>query len=261
MFYEHFSDSYDDMINWDHRFQAEFDHIKTLFSENGIKSVIDVGCGTGMHAVLFSKMGVKVTGVDNNDSMLEKAYENLAKYQVDKVTLKKGEMLKLGDVIEKDHDCLVCLGNTLPHLTDDEEVVEALKEFYSVIKPGGLCLLQMVNFDHYLDCADSAVAVNDGMRNGQRVTFRRHYEFKGTKVIFHVSIFDRARRELLENYSTPLNAIRKDLLETFMERAGFRDISMHANFDRSPIEPKDRSFIVFATRPLEEEQEPAPEEE
>jgi hypothetical protein len=110
-----------------------------------------------------------------------------------------------------------------------------------------------VHFDHYLDSADSAVAVSEGIRNGREVTFRRHYEFKGTKVIFHVSIYDRGKRELLENYNAPLNAIRKDLLQTFLENVGFTTITMCRDFSMAPIKDKDRSLVVFARRPVSDQ--------
>jgi len=251
LFYEEFVDSYDDMIDWDHRFQAEIDPFKTIFSEHNVKSVLDAGCGTGMHAVVFSKLGLHVTGVDSNEAMLERAYENIKEYEAKNINLKLGDFRTLDQTVTGPFDAIVCLGNSLPHLTDDEDIITALKQFHDLLRPGGLLMLQMVHFDHYLDCADSAVAVSDGERNGKRVTFRRHYEFKGTKVIFHVSVFDRARRELLENYSAPLNAIRKDLLQTFMEQVGLTDIEMYRDFQRRPIESKERSFVVFARRPLE----------
>ena len=98
------------------------------------------------------------------------------------------------------------------------------------------------------------MAVTEGTRRGQKVIFRRHYEFKGTKVIFHVSVYDRFRRELVENFNAPLNAIRKDLLMNFMERAGFVDVSVSRDFSGVPVEDKDRSLVLFARKPIEGEE-------
>lgn len=250
-FYEMFADSYDDMINWSSRLQREEKDLKKIVDENRIKACIDAGCGTGVHAISLARMGVKVIGVDNSRPMLDIAIRNAEKLKIKNIEFKEGEFLKLERAVKGQVDAVFCLGNSLPHLVDDLDIITALGQFFKVLKPGGLCLIQMVNFDHYLDSSDSAVAVVDGLRKGRDVTFRRHYEFKGTKVIFHVSIYDRRSRELLEDYSSPLNAIRRDLLETFMEKAGFDDIRMYFDFSKRPLKSDDRSVAIFAWRPLE----------
>lgn len=253
MFYEHFAESYDDMINWESRLVAEQGDLKKLIAEYGIKTLLDAGCGTGIHPIILSKMGLKVVGVDASLDMLELARKNAQKYGAKNIDFKIGEFTKLDETVKGPFDCVATFGNSLPHLVDDADIILALEQFYNLLKPGGLCLIQLVHFDHYLDSADSAVAVSDGLRNGREVTFRRHYEFKGTKVIFHVSIYDQFNRELLEDYFAPLNAIRKDLLQNFMERVGFVDIRMNVNFSETPVTDADRSLVVFARRPLDEE--------
>ena len=37
--------------------------------------ILDVGCGTGRHAIELAKRGYSVTGVDLSDSMLQQAME------------------------------------------------------------------------------------------------------------------------------------------------------------------------------------------
>jgi ubiquinone/menaquinone biosynthesis C-methylase UbiE len=39
--------------------------------------VLDIGCGTGNHLIMFSKMGLDVSGVDASPQMLEKARARL----------------------------------------------------------------------------------------------------------------------------------------------------------------------------------------
>lgn len=248
-FYEMFADSYDDMINWSSRLEREERDLKKIVSENKIKTCVDAGCGTGVHAITLARMGVKVLGIDNSQPMLDIAIRNAQKQKLKNVEFKIGEFVKLDKSVKGPVDAIFCLGNSLPHLVDDLDIITALGQFHKLLKPGGLCLIQMVNFDHYLDSSDSAVAVVDGIRKGREVTFRRHYEFKGTKVIFHVSIYDSRSRELLEDYSSPLNAIRRDLLETFMEKAGFDDIQMYFDFSKQPLKRDDRSVTIFAWRP------------
>jgi glycine/sarcosine N-methyltransferase len=249
VFYEGFADSYDDMVDWKKRLAFEGKYFDKLFKHYGVERILDAACGTGRHTILFAKLNYKVLGIDNNETMLELAKKNAKESGVKGIRFQQADLLKLPDTVKGRYDAIVCLGNSLPHLVDDEDVLMALRYFYKILKPGGLLLLQTVYFDHYLDSADSAVAVKDGIRNGRKVTFRRHYEFKGTKVIFHVSIYDRLSRELLEDFSTPLNPIRRELLETFLEKVGFTGMQFFEDISLKSLTPESRSMIGFAFRP------------
>lgn len=50
-----------------------------LFKGNGIKKVLDVGCGTGNFSIKLAKMGYDVTGVDISDEMLKIAKKKAKK--------------------------------------------------------------------------------------------------------------------------------------------------------------------------------------
>ena len=249
MFYEGFADCYDDMVRWEDRLAFEGKYFDKLFKHYGVDRILDVACGTGRHTILFAELGYKVVGVDNNDCMLELAKKNIRAAGVKGIKFLKADMMALPEAIRGRYSCVVSLGNSLPHLVDDEEILEALRHFYKLLRPGGLMLLQTVHFDHYLDSSDSAVAVTEGIREGKPVTFRRHYEFKGTKVIFHVSIYDGSTRELLDTYSAPLNPIRRELLETFLEKVGFSGVQFYEDISLRPLTHASRSMFCFAFRP------------
>ncbi len=249
MFYDGFANSYDDMVDWEKRLAFEGKYFDKLFKHYGIERILDVACGTGRHSILFAKLGYKVVGVDNNEVMLGLASKNAKESGVKGLRFQSSEMSELSDTVKGKFNAIVCLGNSLPHLVDDGDVLKALRHFHKLLRPGGLLLLQTVYFDHYLDSADSAVAVRDGVRNGRPVTFRRHYEFKGTKVIFHVSIYDRNSRDLLEGFSSPLNPIRRELLETFLEKVGFAGMQFFEDISLKPLTQESRSLIAFSFKP------------
>ena len=57
---------------------AECDAVVGLFQKFGdgkISRILDLGCGTGRHAVEFAKRGFDVTGVDFSEAMLSRARE------------------------------------------------------------------------------------------------------------------------------------------------------------------------------------------
>jgi len=57
---------------------AECDAVVALFGKCGdgrISRILDLGCGTGRHAIEFARRGFDVTGVDFSEAMLTRARE------------------------------------------------------------------------------------------------------------------------------------------------------------------------------------------
>ena len=54
---------------------GECDFIEQELDYNKDMRIIDIGCGTGRHAIELSKRGYRVTGIDLSESQLAKAKE------------------------------------------------------------------------------------------------------------------------------------------------------------------------------------------
>ncbi|MBI1923237.1 class I SAM-dependent methyltransferase [Candidatus Poribacteria bacterium] len=52
--------------------------IVQLLKDKGAKTVLDLGCGTGRHAVYFAQNGFSVSGLDNSPEGIEMARQWLA---------------------------------------------------------------------------------------------------------------------------------------------------------------------------------------
>ncbi|TLM98551.1 MAG: class I SAM-dependent methyltransferase, partial [Actinobacteria bacterium] len=64
---------YDQFVDWDKRLAREAPLFEAVFSEAGVRSVIDVGAGSARHAIMFGRWGLEVDAVDPDDSMLAQA--------------------------------------------------------------------------------------------------------------------------------------------------------------------------------------------
>ena len=64
-----------DTLYQDKDYAGECDFLESLFAHRGVpgKSILDLGCGTGNHAVLLAQRGYKVTAVDRSAAMLQTA--------------------------------------------------------------------------------------------------------------------------------------------------------------------------------------------
>ena len=54
----------------DYSFESEYLY-KHMTSDKELKSLLELGCGSGGHAEFFSKKGIDITGIDMSSSMIE----------------------------------------------------------------------------------------------------------------------------------------------------------------------------------------------
>ncbi len=68
---------YYNLLYADKNYEEEVDYIDSLikrYSNNyPIKNLLDIGCGTGRHAYLFSKKSYLVVGIDSSEKMIDEA--------------------------------------------------------------------------------------------------------------------------------------------------------------------------------------------
>jgi len=128
--------------NYDYDSDVHFLH--NVFREYHCRKIIDVGCGTGNHAIRLSKRGYKVTGVDISPAMLKIAKE---KDIQKKVKFLQGDMRRLGEIIHKNQefDAAICLGYTLFHLITDNDVEMFFDGLHSILKRNGIFVFNARN--------------------------------------------------------------------------------------------------------------------
>jgi SAM-dependent methyltransferase len=71
-----------DCLYQDKNYERECDFIESAFNKfsGKVRSILDLGCGTGGHALVLSKRGYQVVGVDISKEMLDIARRKADKY-------------------------------------------------------------------------------------------------------------------------------------------------------------------------------------
>ena len=72
--FENYGQKYDNE-NFTQGTIGECDFIEDELSHNKSLKILDVGCGTGRHAIELTKRGYAVTGIDFSESQLNRAME------------------------------------------------------------------------------------------------------------------------------------------------------------------------------------------
>ncbi len=148
-FYDALGTDYDLMVSWEQRLAREQEFFRRLFSEAGVRRVLDAACGTGMHAVSFARAGWDCTAADLSPVMVEEARENARRAGV-QVRFEAAGFGELSGRVGGGFDAVTCLGNSLPHLLDDASLRACFGDFADLLAPGGILVIQNRNYDRLL---------------------------------------------------------------------------------------------------------------
>lgn len=118
-------------------FRALFDREQAERAAPG--RALDLGCGTGLHAVELAGRGWQVTGIDNVPAAVRAAHERAARAGVEARFL-EGDVTRLRDAgVGSGFDFLLDLG--CYHGLDDPEREAMARELTAVAAPGATLLL------------------------------------------------------------------------------------------------------------------------
>jgi len=134
--------------------------------DHGCNKLLDVACGTGVDSIMLLESGFNVTSVDASDKMLKYAlkerWNRRKEPAFDQWCIEEANWLTLHDDIHKPgqgFDAVLCLGNSFAHLPDPTgdlaQIKLAIRNFYEMIKPGGVLLIDHRNYDYILDTGKS----------------------------------------------------------------------------------------------------------
>ena len=134
--------SYYDLIYKNKDYRGEAKYIDALVKKYApsAKSIIDLGCGSGIHDWMLSEMGYEVTGFDQSDSMLELARLRSKEFP----NVKQSPVFELGTLTEfraKDPaDVVVSLFDVVSYLPNYDAFASMCERLVLSLKPGGLLL-------------------------------------------------------------------------------------------------------------------------
>lgn len=143
MFGSEYASTYD-FVYSDKDYERECDLLESIFATHGrgdVRRVLDLGCGTGNHAIPLARRGYEVVGVDRADGMLEAARAKAREHGLD-VTFHTGDVRSL-DIPERDFDAATMLFAVLSYQTDDDDVIAALRSARRRIRDGGLVVFDV----------------------------------------------------------------------------------------------------------------------
>jgi SAM-dependent methyltransferase len=126
---------YYDLVYKDKEYSKEIDFIKHIGNIRTGSLILDLGCGTGGHAIPLAQQGYSVTGVDISDGMLKQAVEKAKKAAL-KIDFRLGDIRTFR--IKKSFDMVISMFAVMGYQITNDDVVHSFQTARDHLQVGGL---------------------------------------------------------------------------------------------------------------------------
>ena len=210
---------------------AQIDFLKHVLPYNGAR-VLDVGCATGDMAFALTHFGFPTWAFDFDEQMVQIAQKTKSEEAMFPV-FEQLDMRQIGERFPEAYfDTVICFGNTLVHLLNDDDIRQFLQSAFKVLSPEGKLTIQILNYQHILENQVKSLPLIDN----EHIRFERNYEFGDETgwIDFNTKLTVKSTGQEMIN-STKLYAIRQDKLQELLKEAGFSAIEFFGSFNREPL--------------------------
>jgi SAM-dependent methyltransferase len=127
-------------------YAAEVDLVERILQRHdlfGPRQILDLGCGTGNHALPLAARGHTVIGVDRSPSMLEQARAKATAAHSGSVTFCQGDICALD--LGRRFDAVLMMFTVLGYQREDADLMAALATTRRHLESGGLFIFDVWN--------------------------------------------------------------------------------------------------------------------
>jgi len=237
-FYDALADEYDGMTQYASRLETQQQMLRHVLPA---KRAVDMGCGTGVHTVALARLGVAAAGIDISAEMLAHAIKHAAHYNA-APHFQHGDFLSTPPDEFLPADLLLCLGNSLPHLEDETQLLRVLSHWRSLLAPDGRVLIQLLNYQRVLDARERIVNI----RRTSESTVIRFYDFLDNALQFNILILREGEvRMAHELRSTRLMPFTSDDIRTAALESGFERIGIYSSLEFAQFDETATDCVVL----------------
>lgn len=246
-----YAENYDSLYR-EKDYAAECAFLEHAFANSAgrpVKSVLDLGCGTGGHALPLARKGFRLTGVDLSAQMIELARDKAKTAGLgDQIRFETGDLRTFS--AKETFDAVICLFAVLSYQTDNQGFLDSLVNMKRHLAPGGLLICDFWYGPSVLTHppADRCKTIEN---NGRRLLRLTTPELRAAENVVEIryQLLEIAGREL-KSEATELHRIRyffKPELEFFFAQAGLAILECIPSFrSGQPLTPDDWTVMIVA---------------
>ena len=260
-FYDRQAAVYEVMNDWPSRLALELPFIRRALEHTHARTVLDVACGGGHHAIALASESYTVSGADLSAEMVGLARRNAAQANVS-IRFEQTGFADIGTRFNLPFDAALCLGNSLPHVLTEADQLAALAAISGRLNSGGTLVLQNLNYDSRWKNRPRFFALNPVTLDGRTSLIWRmaDYHDPGTRVAgldrpcpepglitFHIATIeqDATNKWQASVKSTLQRPLFASDLTGWLKTVGFKDLKLFGGLDASPFNPDSSPDLVI----------------
>ena len=203
---------YYDLLYKDKDYEREAKYVAAVLRiyRTHTKTILDLGCGTGMHATTLARDGYFVHGIDYSADMIKEATQRLQSLPAEETN---GLEFQHGDIrtirIAKKFDAVISLFHVISYQNDNDDILKTFTTARKHLDPDGLFVF---------DCWYGPTVLTD------RPTSRtKHFKNETYNIVRQASAGLRPNDNVVEiNYTFSVTDNAQRVVDEFQERHSMR---------------------------------------
>jgi len=208
--------------------------------------ILDIACGTGGYSLTLARQGHRLIGIDLDRAMIEAARDKARNEDLE-VSFKVLDMRAVAENLEGRFGLIFCIGNSLVHMRDDEDIARFFAGCYGLLESKASLVVQIINYDRILEKGITSLPTLKDERRG--LEFARSYEVdrSAQMVLFRteLSVWKQDQPSAIRN-EISLRILTSKRLVALVEQAGFEDIRLFGDFDERPFNTDTLALVMSA---------------
>lgn len=239
-------DIWGEYINWEERRKREKGWLIYHLKKYNCQKILDSCVGDGCDAIFLLKQGFDVTGNDIDEVFIQKTIENIKKenIQLKIYNLDWRELTK--EIPKQSFDAVLCTGNSLGCLFGRKNQIKALKQFYIILKKGGILIVDERNYQYILDNREKILKekphITGCVYYGKRI-LGRIVEIKDDGIKYELYDKEKDRKTAF----AIMQPLKRGELKKNLKKVGFQKIEQYSDY-RPGEEPKANFYMYICQK-------------
>ena len=227
----------DDSVNW----------IDSRISDAPIRNLLDLGCGPGLYAYRFAKLGWRVTGIDYSVTSVAYAKRTGPRDLDNRPKFRRGDLRKFPLRERYGAITLIYGGFGVLSDVDRERLMHRVRE---ALEPGGYFVFDVFTKAYTKkrrETRDWYTETRDGFwHRGRHAVLQESIDYASNVLLIRYIVIPAVGG--VKRFHLWYRPFDSDGIRSLIESAGFRDVTLYGSLSGEPVDPEGEWIGVVCRR-------------